>query len=73
MMSDAEDTDAGWATPKAQANDEIVATAKEQHKLGLEAEADQRQRELDDIRFHNGEHWPTLVKEARKAVAAPAK
>jgi Phage P22-like portal protein len=44
----------------------IVERAKDFFKRVVEAESDQREEELDDIRFANLDQWPSLIKNIRE-------
>ena len=46
----------------------FLEQARARFQLSQEIEHDQRQRELDDIRFYNGEQWPDDVQKARTTV-----
>ena len=46
-------------------NDAVLTLAKARFDLVLEAEAEQRRREEDDLKFDAGDQWPDDVKAAR--------
>jgi hypothetical protein len=48
----------------------LLKTARDRFKQAQSAEAKQRQRELDDLRFYAGEQWPEDIKTSRAGQAA---
>lgn len=44
----------------------LLETARQRFKLATESDQSQRDRELEDIKFYNGDQWPDAIKEARK-------
>lgn len=50
--------------------DEFMQTARDRFQLAADADEKQRKRELDDIRFYNGDQWPEDVQLARKGQTA---
>lgn len=62
---------AAEAKPKRTGPDEeFLRTARERFRLIQDAETKQRERELEDIRFYNGEQWPEEVLTARQGQRA---
>src|SRR6187402_3592648 len=51
--------------PRTKADEDFLELARDRFKSAQTAETDQRQRELDDIRFYDGDQWPADVRTAR--------
>lgn len=50
----------------------FLKLARDRFKQAEEADKNQRQRELDDLRFYAGDQWPEDIKTARAGMAAGA-
>lgn len=48
----------------------FLKLARDRFKQAEEADKNQRQRELDDLKFYAGDQWPGDIKDARKGQAA---
>jgi hypothetical protein len=53
-------------------NDTFFDTFKARWKLARDAEQEQRERELEDLKFEAGEHWDAKVKSDRERDGKPA-
>ena len=68
---DMDSSDDAEAKAKAKTTEDILRIARERFQLAVEAEADIRQKGLEDAKFAAGEQWPEEVKSARDQDGRP--